>query len=185
MLPWAWGPCSMVPSQAVALLHDRMWKNWQLAAKASPLPVEEQPLQVASDLIALPAAANLCESCLKSDTWETTVALPCPAQSLLLDGGCIQERQPFSRCMSCTTSDRPEQMVLGSTSSPCRKNIFIIRHGVLGVSISAALCLGLLTRSITGEVWFTTFVFIYICVSRKVAICQIWKCLIRSDGQIN
>lgn len=47
--------------------------------------------------------------------------------------------------MSCPTADRSEQMVMCSASSPRRKNIFIIRHGVFGVSISAALCLGLLT----------------------------------------
>lgn len=120
----------MVPYQGVALLHLRVQRNWlqkQLwKTSASPLPVEAPPLQVALHLTALPAAANLCESCLKSDTCgEATPALPCPAQSLLLDRGCIQERWPFSRCRSCPTSDRLEQMVMCSTSSPCRKTVLL------------------------------------------------------------
>lgn len=80
-------------------------------------------------------------------TWgKATPALPCPALSLWLDWGCFQERWPFSRCRSCPASDRLEQMVMCSTSSSCRRNIFIIRHGVFGVSVSAALCSGLLTE---------------------------------------
>lgn len=96
-----------------------------------PSQCKHSPLRVALQLICSPrsdqveVAANRCmwimSQNLHTNTWENLLlrwTLPCPrALYLLLEWGCVQERGPFSRCISCPTSERLEQMVMCSASS--------------------------------------------------------------------
>lgn len=101
-------------------LQKQLWKT-----PANPLPVQAQPLSGGSAAHLLsqqrqsPSSNQLLYvnhvSSLRTNAWRT---LPCPrALYLLLDWGCVQERQPFSRCVSCLTLERLEQMVMCSASS--------------------------------------------------------------------
>lgn len=120
--------------------------------------------------------------------WVTQVEKPPSTGTLpwalyLLRGrGCGWERRPFSRCSGCPTSGGLEQMVTRSASP------LLARTFSLPSAWRLAICCSLLEAagsSVVGGLRLTTFIFIYICVSRRVAICQIWKRLIGSDGQIN
>lgn len=160
-------------------LRKQLWK-----IPASPLPVEAQPLRVALHVPAL--AASVCDPCPKPARWHTGkahMALLCPGPGAWL--GLQPGETAFQQVHELPNIGQvwADGDVLCLISVQ-KKHFYYQTWSVQSLNICCSL-LGAADRAITGGLWFTTFVFVYICVSRKVAICQIWKCLIRSDGQIN
>lgn len=186
--PMSRGQWSMEPSQGAASsltsgyertgggLQKQLWKT-----PTSPLPVEASPFRwLCTSLLSQQQPTCACESCFKPETrGKATQALPCLEPVARL--GLIQERWMHE------LPDIRQVWADGDVlcSIPVQKKHFYYQAwSVWCLNICCSL-LRAADRGIIGGPWFTTFIFIYIYVLRKLAICQIWKCLIRSDGQIN
>lgn len=191
MLPWAWGQCSMVPSQGAALLQLRVRRSWQLASKA---PLENTCKSSPSGSIAPSGGFEPhCSPSSSQPVWILSQIWPvgkpqwhCPALPRacwwrgLHPGETTFQQVHELHNIRQAWADGTEPHII-----PLQKKHFYYQAwSAWSLNICCSL-LGAADRGITGGLWFATFVFIYICVSRKVAIRQIWKCLIRSDGQIN
>lgn len=130
--------------------------------------VEAQPLQVVFHLIGLPAAANLCMWIL-SQTWR--VGKPhqhCPARSLLVGWlGLHPGETAFQQVYELPNSRQVWADGDVLCFIPVQKKYFYYQAwSVWSLNICCSL-LGAADRGITGGLWFTTFVFIYICAQEK------------------
>lgn len=194
-----------LPLRGFALIHQTVQRNRQLAAKvaqktpAHPLLVQAQPLRVALQFICSPgrdrvqAATNRCMWIM---SWTSTlmhVGKPALTADTGLPSGSVPVawlglrpgETAFSAGAWAAWHQRDSSRWWCVLLCPrTQKHFYYQAQSVWRLNICCSLLMAA-DRGIIGGLQFTTFIFIYICVSNRVAICQIWKCLIGSDGQIN